>query len=39
VATKLATLLRRRGTIVLALVVVAVIAGAFSPMGMWDGPL
>ena len=39
-ATKLALLLRRRGVVVLALSLVAGVAGAFhGGMGFWEGPL
>jgi hypothetical protein len=43
VATKLALLLRRRGTIVLALTLLAGVVGSVhvlpSGFGFWDGPL
>jgi hypothetical protein len=40
VATKLAILLRRRGVVVLALSVIAGVAGSFhGGMGFWEGPL
>lgn len=39
-ASKFATLYGRRALVLLALVVVAVVAGRFGvPAGMWDGPL
>jgi hypothetical protein len=43
VATKIALLLRRRSTLILAVAVLAAVIGSafghVSPMGMWDGPL